>query len=290
MPRCWLFVLVALACACRSPALGRPPRPAVESWTPADFFPNDLDFVVRIDLARLRNEPAFGDSGRRLANAGNSGMLRSILPMLEQARALFVGGRWMSDGFHGDGVVAIEASAPSSARDVIVDPTFRPIERTPRHVSIFERRTTARDEAALEIVLERGGIVLATAAEEDAVLRVIARGPDLDRLDPPAHGLVSFAVRRPERGETLFREFGEGLARCLGSVEVGQAIEMESELLYTSEEGASRAAAALRSLLERLAHAPGPLRSVADSVKLARQAEILRLRASVPFAVLSELH
>ena len=210
--------------------------------------------------------------------------------MLEQARALFVGGRWMTDGFHGDGVIAIETRASSSGGDVAVDPAFRHVERMPERVAVFDRQATARDEAALEIVLDGGGVVLATAAEEDAVLRVALRGPDLDRLDPPAHGLVSFAARRLARGEGVLREFGEGLARCAGSVEIGQDIEVESELFYTSEEGASRAAAALRALSERLARASGPLRSIADSMKLARDAKILRVRASVPFAVLGELH
>jgi hypothetical protein len=284
----WIVVAIALVGGCRAPSLGSP-RPRFEHLGPSEFLPNDLDFVVRIDLARLRNEPAFGDLGRRLASAGSSALLQSILPVLERSRAVFVGGRFMADGFHGDGVVAIETNSSAADTETNVDPAFRRIEPSPAHLSIFERNLARRDEASLQVVLD-GGIVLATPAEEDAVLRLVRLGPDQDRVDPPALGLASFAARTRARTGTFLHGVDEGLARCVGSLEAAQSIQVEAELFYTSEDGASRAAAALRSLLDRLARASGPLRTIADSVKLAREAEVLRLRASVPFAVLAELH
>jgi hypothetical protein len=270
-------------------------------------LPNDLDFVVRIDVRRLRNEPAFEEALHRVAKASGSGMLRWVLPALERSRAVFVGGRVMGDGFHGDGVVAIEASGLGGASESVgMDPSFRHIAGTPRYVEIFERTTDVRDEAALEVVLEGAGIVLATAAEADAVLRVARSGPDADRLDPPARGLASFAGKvRPttppikvapapatatEHGSAFLREIGGGLARYAGSIEGGDALQVEAELFYTSADGAADAAASIRSLVGRLGQSPGALQSLADSVKLARDAEVVRLHASVSFAVLAYLH
>jgi hypothetical protein len=115
-------------------------------------------------------------------------------------------------------------------------------------------------------------------------------------LDPPAEGLVSFAARAPLAGAAFLRGLDDDLARCAGSIEAGRAIEggqalrIESELFYKSEDAASRAAASLRSLLDRLATQPGRFQSLTNSVKLAREAEVLRLRASVPFAMLADVH
>ena len=160
---------------------------------------------------------------------------------------------------------------------------------------MFERRSDRRDEATLEIVLEGGGIVLATSAEQDAVLRVARTGPDADRLDPPARGLASFAARIPASRSTASAPpalglIARGLARTSGLVDGGDAFHVEAELVYESPEAAADAAAAARSLLDRLGASRGPLQSLADSVKLAREAEVVRVRAAIPFAVVEKLH
>jgi len=288
-------LLLVAACGPSSPPAG--PKPRFELLGPADFLPNDLDFVIRIDARRLRGEPALDVAARGLATTDKSGMLRSVLPALEQARAIFVGGRLMADGFHGDGVVAIEPAGSGDVGANAVDPSFQPMPGAPARVAIFERKTDSRHEAALEIVLEGGGIVLATAAEVDAVMRVVRSGPDADRFDPPARGLASFAGRMPAaataRAATpapIVRRIALGLARYAGFVEGGDALHVEIELFYASPEAAAGAASLARSLLTRLGEAAGPLRSLSDSVQLANEAEVVRVRAAVPFAVVAELH
>jgi hypothetical protein len=288
------LVLVA-ACATRAPEVLSKPR--LEQLAPSDLLPNDLDFVVRIDARRLRGEPALEVAARGLAKTDRSGMLRTILPSLERARAIFVGGRFMSDGFHGDGVVAIELAGGGDIEARAVDPSFRPMRGAPDRVAMFERAPGLREEAALEVMLEGGGIVLATAAEADAVMRVTRSGPDADRIDPPARGLASFAGRLPSAASNpaapatpTFRRIARGLVRYAGFVEGGDALHAEIELFYASAEEAADAAGAARSVLTRLAEAPGPLRQLADSMELARDAAVVRLRATVPFAVVAELH
>jgi hypothetical protein len=143
----WLAVLLFGCGAPVSP--NRSMKPRTEALSPSDLLPNDLDFVVRIDLDRMRREPSLQGAARELANGGGSGMLRSILPSLERSRAIFVGGRVMADGFHGDGVIAIEPGPRLSDRDMgRVDGSFRPVAGGPADVEIFERATEARDEAA----------------------------------------------------------------------------------------------------------------------------------------------
>jgi hypothetical protein len=283
-------LLVVIACG--APAPKARPEPRVELFAPSDLLPNDLDFVVRIDARRLRGEPALDVAARGLAETGASAMLRAILPTLERARAIFVGGRLMSDGFHGDGVVAIELAGGSDVETNTVDASFRPMKGPPGHVLFYERSAASREEAALEIVLD-GGIVLATSAEVDAVLRVVRSGPDADRFDPPARGLASFAGRAPAVTASTtpgLRRIAQGLARYAGFVDGGDALHVEIELFYASPETAADAASSARSLLARLAELSVPLRSLADSVQLARDTAVVRLRAAVPFAVVAELH
>jgi hypothetical protein len=291
------MAILLFASACVTPAPPRRPKPKVELLAPSDFLTSDLDFVIRIDAQRLRGEPAIDVAARGLAKGEGSSLLRAILPALEGARAIFFGGRFMTDGFHGDGVVAIEPAAGGAEVEAKpLDESFHPV-RSPARLAVFERTTSARDEPALEIVLEGGGVVLATAAEADAVLRIARTGPDAERFDPPARGLASFAGRlapgeaanAPTKIPT-FRRIARGLGRYSGFVEGGDAVHVEIELVYGSPDAAAEAVSAARSLLAALAEATGPLRSLSDSVKLDRQDEIVRARATVPFAVVAELH
>jgi hypothetical protein len=288
--RARLVLLLAIA-GCGAAPPRSPARPAIASVT--DLLPSDLDVVVRLDVRRLRAEPAFDGAERKLAEAAGSSMLRRILPALEGARAVWIGGRIMPDGFHGDGVVAIEANSSGGNVDsTLADPSLRRLGGAPEHVQLFERSTDARDEAALEVWLDDGGILLATPAEVDAVLRIVRAGADASRLEPPLRGLASFAgrSRRSTREAGIVRAITNGLASYTGSIDGGDAVHLETDLVYESPGDAARAAASLRSLVARLAVDRGPLRSLADSMNLAENAQVVRVRASVPFAVLAYLH
>lgn len=287
-----LIVLLGVG-ACGPAARPSATSAGIELLTPVDLLPNDLDFIVRIDSKRVRSDPALDGAARQLAKRG-AGMLASVSPSLEESRAIFVGGRLMSDGFHGDGVVAIEQGTDGEV-SLPVDPSFRRLSGAPSHVELFERTTDARDEAALEVIVERRGLLLATAAEADAVLRIVRSGRDVDRLDPPARGLASFAGR--VRGEIeLPRSVGSlaraahGLTGYSGSLEGGDAIHVDGDLVYASSDRAEQAATAARSALGRLALAPEPLGSLPDSVNLAVQGDTLRIHAIVSFAVVALLH
>jgi hypothetical protein len=152
------------------------------------------------------------------------------------------------------------------------------------------------------------GVVLATAAEADAVLRVLRSGPDEGRLEPPARGLLSFAGRL--RGGAPFgvasagimHALSDGLVGYAGSLEEGEsatapdagpaatAIEVEATLVYASATEAAGAAKHAKQATERLGVAGGVLGRLANSVKLTETGASVNVRATIPFAWLAEVH
>jgi hypothetical protein len=280
-----MLLVVALA-SCRAVPAPSEPRLDPRSVTPPELLPDDLDFVVRIDAARIRENPMLTAAVRDLAKASGSGMLDSVKSAFEDATAIWIGTRWMSDGFHGDGVLAIERVPGSDPRSTAPE----------RDIAVIERPVRGRGDAALEIVLRGRGVVLATAAEADAILRVMRTSPDRSRLDPPAQGLVSFAGRmRPGTpidvvAQSTLRELMQGLVGYTGSIEDRAAIEVEASLSYRSATDAKRAADKAKDAVARLGAIEGTLGTVANSVKLTEIGSSLRVRAEVPFACLAELH
>ena len=201
---------------------------------------------------------AFRDVASGEGSAGSSGLVRAILPLLEQSKSLTAGGKFMSDGFRGDGVVAIELAATSErARELPFDgEPFRWIPGAPAGVEVLERTVGRREDVAVEVILEHG-IVLATLGEADAVLRLVRSGPDANRLDPPARGLVSLAGRRRAGlsglpgGDGMLRRIAEGVARFSGTLDASEGFQVEAELFYRDAPSATRGRRA-REVLGRL--------------------------------------
>ena len=281
-----MLLVVALASCRVVPAPPSEPRLDPRSVTPPELLPEDLDFVVRIDAARVRENPMLAGVARDLAKTSGSQMLDSVKGAFEDATAIWIGTRWMSDGFHGDGVIAIERTPGSDLQSMPPQ----------RDITVIERPARARGDAALEIVLRGRGLVLATPAEVDAVFRVLRSVPDRSRLDPPAHGLVSFAGRmRPSTpidvvAQSTLRELTQGLVGYAGTIEERAAIEVDAALTYGSVTDAKRAADKARDAAARLGALEGTVGTVAHSVKLTEIGASLRIRAEVPFAWLAELH
>jgi hypothetical protein len=91
------------------------------------------------------------------------------------------------------------------------------------------------------------------------------------------------------RGVVL-RRIAEGLSQYAGSLDASDALQVETELFYVSPASAEQAEAAIRSMAASLGRATGPLKSLSDSMKLRRESGVVRVRASVPFAMLAALH
>jgi hypothetical protein len=302
------LVVVGSLAACGATPAPRPPRSLeARAPSPAELLPDDLDFVVRVDAARIRQNPALAGVVRDVAKVESSALLEPIQAALGEASAIWVGTRWMSDGFHGDGVVAIEAQpgGDAFAHARPTSPPWRHVALDTSDVEAFEREATARGDAVLQIEIAGRGVVLATAAEADAVLRLLRSAPDDGRLDPPARGLLSFAGRLrtgapigDAPASAILRELTEGLVGYTGSLEEGAAadgvsdgaVEVEVSLAYASPSDASRASERAKQAAERLVAAGGTVGTVAHSMKLTEVGPSLRIRAAVPFAWLAKLH
>ena len=313
MRRAAALVLFGSLAACRAaqapsePRFERPP-----ATSPAELFPDDLDFVLRIGAARIRQNPALAGIVRDIAKQQPSELVASMQSSLGEAAAVWAGTRWMSDGFHGDGVVAIEVPPGGEALALSTpeDRSWRRVAVPAPHIDAFERAANGRADAVLRVVMEGRGVLLATAAEADAVLRVLRAGPDSRRLEPPELGLLSFAGT--SRGGSPFeaaaargmlRGLMEGLVGYSGVLDEGrgddrtgaggpvtEGIDLDASLTYASTTDATRAVERAREMAARLARGEGLLGRMANSVRLADVGTSLQLRLKVPFAWLTELH
>jgi hypothetical protein len=305
--RSTLFALLVALQSCGStPQATGPGRLSAAAASPAELLPSDLDFAIRIDAARLREHPlmmalAKGQSvylHDAVITSEGGGLLRLIWPEIDSAKLVVMGGRLTVDGYKGDGVIAVEqAAGESPPRTFTTDATLSRRPSTSRHIQLYERSTAQRDEAALYVVMEDKGLLLATPAEMDALLRVLREGPDASRLEPPPRGLLSFAGRfrqgaKPPLPDTAgsLRQLGVGLARYTGSVEADDVLRVEAELVYDSEQRAAAAAEVARRFLDRVAVLGPAYGSLSDSARLAPVGPVLGLRLAVPFALLDGLH
>jgi hypothetical protein len=280
-----------LVCACKTPLPSRSATP--KAVFARNLLPSNLDFVVRIDAERLRTEKIMEQAARDLARERGSDLFRSLLPYLDRSRVFWFGGRFLSDGFHGDGVVVIEGP---DADQIAVDPAFVRTASPRPDVQTFERAASPRGEPVLEVRCAEGGVALATPAEADAVLRILQDGPDPGRLEPSARGVVSFVGRaRPGfdgatgAASLSLSRFARGLQTYAGSLELVDGIEADVDLSYGSSADASQAFEAARELVARLSEGGGPLKILADSVRLSPRDQTLGLRFKVPLEVLASL-
>jgi hypothetical protein len=299
-------LLLALVSCGSTRTAGVPSRAEIASASPADLLPADLDFVVRIDTVRLREHPlmmAFAKGGdvylhdTMLAGDG-SGVLRLVLPEIEQARSIVIGGRLTAEGYKGDGIIAVvQGPGDAPRRKFADDADLSRLRSTSRRIELYQRSSATRDEAALYVVMEGKGLLLATPAEMDAVLRVLRDGPDSGRLEPPPRGLVSFAGRfRPGDkpplvgGAVSLRDVGAGLVRYAGSIEADDVLRIEAELTYQSDKQATLAAEVARKVLDRVALLGRDFGSLSDSARLAPVGSVVGLRLAVPFALITRMH
>jgi hypothetical protein len=269
-------------------------NPAASVSAAGDLLPSDLDIVVRIDWPRLRSSPLY-PRARETISAKASDRLARLGPVLDDARAVLIGLRIMSDGIQGDGVFVVEGeNTHLDPNDLLLGDggaRFRAVLEVP-DMAVFERfGDLERADAALVAVLPRRGIVIGTVAEADALRRTLRSGPDPSRLEPPARGLVSFAGRVGRGADVLasgakgplLRRISDGLTGLLGSADLsgGSRLAIEADLVYATESNARAGQQVLEdagSALESL----GPrMRAAARAAHVSRHDRIVTVRAEV---------
>ncbi|HEU4412474.1 MAG TPA: hypothetical protein VFS43_44945 [Polyangiaceae bacterium] len=285
LPSALAALALAVGCSGGGGARGpvaRPPAPAFLG--PGEFLPADLDLVVRLDAARLRSL-ASDPPMRALLTEYEEGhpWLKRALGM--RAASIWVGFRGEPDGARSDTVLIVQgdlrawkASLESGAGP---ERPWRLKALPAPGLSVYERAAVPSDRGSpvrLALVRERIG-VLASAAEADAVDRILGGGPEAERLEPPADGALGFALRP----RSLVGSIGKGypaLARLMveaRSVRGGADFEADSlradaTVEFRSEEAAERSERVLRAALGEWGSGEAPrLGALARSSSLRRE-------------------
>jgi hypothetical protein len=129
---------------------------------------------------------------------------------------------------------------------------------------IFDARGETRRSGTARIMnLGNHATVFVSPVELDAVKRVLEAGPDPQRGNPSAEGLVSFdlrAGRLPPALEKKYPSIGAvlaGIERVRGSaVLVEGGLKIDAQVLGASVPGAERAARFLEAMRDSLAQSP----------------------------------
>lgn len=201
-------------------------------FDPIELLPGDLNLVLRLDVASIRRSLGPTQTEELLRR----GMMEtSIQPALESAlkaaEILWLGTR-IQDWQEGDRVLVAE---------------FSKHERTPPPPEAWSPRPSGvaalRRYVANDAVLRSGIAELLDFAharafvspvEAASVRRVLGRGPDPNRRDPEARGLVSLDLRPPRPSAELLRRH-PAIGSLLDGIERVEAVlEVTSDELIVS--------------------------------------------------------
>jgi hypothetical protein len=287
------LVLLLAGCVSTLPA----PHPPDRDLAAHELLPGDLDCVVRLDWHRLSSTPLAAAARARMLARLSEPSRAVVGRALDHATAVWVGLRWMSDGFAGDGATAIEADLSDVPLGTDGDPRWRPGPAAlVRDAVEFVPAAAPTDRADAAALLKIGarGIVVATPAEADALERVLRDGPDPRRIDPPAEGHLSLAARFADaapraltssRGGWVIGRIGEGLERAEATVDVGEGAVVRGDLAYQTPQRAEQAATQAAAAVKSLAELGDAFAALAESTRLEPRGELVSWQATVPLAL-----
>ncbi|WP_441291447.1 hypothetical protein ACSRUE_14175 [Sorangium sp. KYC3313] len=273
-----LMALGLPACGDAAPRLaggGHPARAAspagprvVRRIEPADLLPADLDLVVRVDVARMRDglgQAASDELARRALDEVPDEALESAL---QRADVVWLGLR-LADLEEGDRVVVLEGRMAGLTPD---PGRWEPAPAAQDGVAVFDRRggvAGSRADTARIVALGDRAVALVSAVEVSSVARLLRDGPDARRGDPAAEGLVSADLRARRLPPYLARRFpsigalvaGVARVRAVASLH-DEGVRLDVELVGVDAAGAARA----RRFLEVLR----------DNVEEGRHADLMK--------------
>lgn len=255
-----------------------------------ELFPADLDVVMRVDLARMR--AALGP----LANGLSSRVGAEIdahdelaARAIERARVAWIGTR-LGDFEAGDRVLVIEGDV----EDLRPDPSlFQELDPPlSDDLKTFERRgPVARDATARIHLLGPRTIMFVSSVEVDGVERVLLRGGDPGRRDPPAEGLVSADLRGRRLPAGLEQRFPSiasivrGVHRARASVTVAdEALRADIDIAAASESACAKLEGFLSALRE--GGQGSRYATLFDGLRIERLEKTVRLSWQVPLEML----
>ncbi len=248
-------VAANVACSSTAPKLARSTK-RKEQLDAVELFPADLDLVLRVDLARMR--AALGPMANGLSSrVGSEIDARDELAAkaIERARVAWIGTR-LADIETGDRVLVVEGDVEDLRPDPgifqLLDPPLSDVIKT------FERRgPISRDATARVHLLGARTIVFVSGVEVDGVERILLRGADPGRRDPPADGLLSADLRGRRLPPGLERRFPSigaivrGIERARASVTmVDEGLQADVEVMTVSSAASTKLEGFLNALRE----------------------------------------
>ncbi|MBW2458696.1 MAG: hypothetical protein JRI68_29630 [Deltaproteobacteria bacterium] len=251
-----------------------------------DLIPQDLDLVIRVDLAKVRDalgpEPSKELMGRAIEEAGTEGIVHQALA---EADAVWLGLR-LADFETGDRVMVVRAHDEPVKPDSIAW-THR--SSVVEGVQIYEPKVApARSGTGRIIRVGKREAVFVSPVEVASVDRVLRRGPDPERGQPEARGLMSLDYRGRRLSPGLENRFPSlaslvaGVERVSASIEVtGHRLELEGRIRCKTP----KAAIKVIQFLETIRTVGGRNerhRELLEALRLERSAATVQVRWRLP--------
>lgn len=264
-----LALLCALLSACSASRIPPPAEPAPTVANPQDAVPGDLDVVVRVDLARMRDalgKAAIDQLSKRAPGAGEGRILDAALPHADTAWIAF---RPSSRPENMDNVIVL------SGHFADIDPRALGPWGPPSDLGAGWRvyaRTKPAARAAPARVYARTDelLVLVSTAEIDAAERSVEQGAGDAHPDPPAKGALSVAARLPPlaallsaRSTKAARLFSQGRTLTANADIGATGLVAEIDLAFDDAEIATRTADAAGLLARAVAEQGGAAGKIA---------------------------
>lgn len=266
---CVFWAALGLQASACTPPLPPAPPPPPALGEPALAIPGDLDLVLRVDLARLRDlfglgfEAALDEMLARAPGAdadGDTGRL--LLRLFSRADTIWLGARPGLSPELTDNVLVARGKFAGLVPEAIggSPPWDRP-ERLGGGVLRYERAAPKlRATPAVIYLREPDRVVIGSTAEIDALELTLERGEGQAPLRAPETGIAALAARVPAlsqrlraRAPTLSRLF-DGADQLSCSLDRrADDLELVVELRYASSERAAEIAGPIEAVLSRLA-------------------------------------
>lgn len=246
-------------CAGTSPV---PPRSVPEKVEATAQIPPDLDVVLRLDVEELVRKLPAPLIEAAFSSWSEAYGLTAFVPVIVGSEVTWVGLRPSLDRDSGvifDYVVVVEGQGPKPTIGTENDAFY-----SPRDLGAAYLRYDARDDSnrkkpgrVYEVAGQRW--IIASAAEVDALERVVERNHHERKLVPPAQGEISISVAVDRIVDVVgersprFADFLDAAEHLVGYLSVdARALELHARMRFFSQRDAERANQALRLFAQLL--------------------------------------
>lgn len=276
-----------------------PDEPERGPPAPLDLIPGDLDVVVRVDLSKVRDSLGADASEQLLERAADvasaAGLVRKALA---GAEIVWLGLR-MADVEHGDRVMVVRSVKQRGDQEPVVQPDPIAWTKQPTDVGDVTRylakSTPTRDGTERIFTFDERTAIFVSPVESHSVERVLRRGPDAERGQPAARGLVSFDYRTGklstahENAYPSLAALVAGMVRVQATVDVvADQLELDVRIRCKTNTAATKVARFLDTIVGATARRPR-YADLLKELKIERSESVVTIAWPLPRAVVAAL-